>query len=711
PPTSTNGINGSWNPAVVDNQNSGSYTFTPTGGSCETTATFTVTVSPNVVPTFSFGSSLSICAGESVPALPATSVNGIAGVWNPAVVDNQNSGTYTFTPNAGQCANPTTFTVTVTPNITPSFEINIYSICAGSTPPLLLTTSLEGITGTWNPAIVSNQNNGTYTFIPNPGQCAVSTTVEVYVLPNITPTFNFGTSLTFCAGGTVPVLPGFSNEGLTGTWSPAVVSNTTSGVYTFTADAGQCAVPATFTVTVNPTVTPTFSFGSSLIICDGGVVPTLPTTSSNGVTGAWSPAVVSTTASGVYTFTADPGQCAATTTFTVTVNPILTPTFSFGTSLSVCSGNNVPILSTTSTNGVVGTWSPSAVDNQNSGTYTFTPNAGQCAVSATLTVTVSPNITPTFSIGSGLSICTGGSVPLLPTVSDNGINGTWSPAVVSDQVSGTYTFTPATGQGPCIATVVYTVTVSPIVTPAFNFGNLSICIGASVPALPATSLNAINGTWSPATIDNQNPGSYTFTPNAGQCANPLTITVTVNTVPTVVVRADTTLNDGDMMPATFFTGTPTGINFKWTNSNPNIGLPEFGVNSIPSFTAINKGNDPITANISVVPVNGGCEGTARMYKITVKPLDKDVFVPNVFSPNGDGKNDKLLAYGNYVDKLEMRIFNQWGEQIIIINSLNQGWDGTHRGKPQPVGVYVYVLKAVMTDGRTINKKGSITLLR
>jgi len=711
PSTSTNGISGTWNPAVIDNTTSGSYTFTPAAGQCGIPLTIPVTIIPRVTPTFSFGTSLNICAGGSVPTLPNTSTNGITGTWNPAVVDAQNSGTYTFTPNAGQCVNPTTFTVTTTPNITPSFDINIYSICTGSTPPVLLTTSLEGITGTWNPAIVSNQNDGIYTFIPNPGQCAVSTTVEVFVMPNITPTFNFGTSLTMCAGGTVPVLPGFSNEGLTGTWSPGVVSNTTSGVYTFTADAGQCAVPATFTVTVNPTITPAFNFGSSLIICVGGTIPTLPTISTNGITGAWSPTVVSNTTSGVYTFTPNPGQCAPTITFNVTVNPILTPVFSFGTSLSICSGNNAPTLSTTSTNGVVGIWSPSTVDNQNSGTYTFTPNAGQCAIPATLTVTVSPNITPTFSIGSTLSICTGGTVPLLPTISDNGINGTWSPAVVSDQVSAVYTFTPAAGQGPCIATVVYTVTVSPIVTPAFNFGNLSICIGASVPVLPATSLNGISGAWSPAAIDNQNPGSYTFTPNAGQCANPLTMTVTVNTVPTVVVRADTTLNDGDLMPATFFTGTPAGISFKWTNSNPNIGLTEFGVNSVPSFSAVNMGNDPIIANISVVPVNGGCEGTARNYKITVKPLDKDVFVPNVFSPNGDGKNDKLFAYGNYVDKLEMRIFNQWGEQIILINSLNQGWDGTHRGKPQPVGVYVYVLKAIMNDGRTVQKKGSITLLR
>src|SRR5688572_174069 len=444
PTTSTNGITGVWNPAIVDNQNAGVYTFTPTAGQCAVPATLSVTITPNITPTFTFGTSLTICAGGTVPTLPTTSNNGITGVWSPAVVSNTTSGVYTFTPTAGQCATTATFTVTVNPIITPSFDINTYTICAGSTSPVLPATSLEGITGTWNPAVVDNQNYGVYTFTPDPGQCAVSTTAEVYVLPNITPTFNFGTSLTTCAGETVPVLPGFSNEGLTGTWSPAVVSNTTSGVYTFTADAGQCAVPATFTVTVNPTITPAFSFGSSLTICDGGVVPTLPATSTNGVTGAWSPTVVSNTSSGVYTFTADPGQCAATTTFTATVNPILTPTFSFGTSLSVCSGNNVPILSTTSTNGVVGTWSPSAVDNQNSGTYTFTPNAGQCAVSATLTVTVSPNITPTFSIGSGLSICTGGSVPLFPTVSDNGINGPCSTVVVNDQVSGTYIFTTST---------------------------------------------------------------------------------------------------------------------------------------------------------------------------------------------------------------------------------------------------------------------------
>ena len=88
-----------------------------------------------------------------------------------------------------------------------------------------------------------------------------------------------------------------------------------------------------------------------------------------------------------------------------------------------------------------------------------------------------------------------------------------------------------------------------------------------------------------------------------------------------------------------------------------------------------------------------------------------MFVPNVFTPNNDGKNDLLYVYGNYIDKLDMRIFNQWGEQVMVINNRTTGWDGTYRGKPQPVGVYVYSLQATLADGRTVKLKGSITLMR
>jgi gliding motility-associated-like protein len=712
PTTSSNGITGTWSPAVADNQNSGTYTFTPTAGLCALPFTFTVTVTPNIVPAFSFGTSLTICAGGAVPTLLTTSTNGITGTWSPAVVDNQNSATYTFTPDPGPCATTTTFTVTVNPNITPTFSFGTSATyCSGASVPTLPTTSSNGITGTWSPSAVDNLNSGTYTFTPTAGLCATTTSFTVTIDPNITPSFGFGTTLSICAGGTVPALPTTSTNGIIGTWSPSTVNNQNSGTYTFTPTAGQCALPSTFTVAVAPNILPTFSFGTSLTICAGGIVPALPTTSSNSITGTWSPSVVDDQNSGVYTFTPTAGLCATPATFTVTVNPNVTPAFSFGTSLTICEGATVSALPTTSTNGITGSWSPSAINNQASGTYTFTPNPGQCVMPATvsLSVTVTPNVIPAFTFGNSLSICTGGTVPPLPITSTNGIAGTWSPAVVSNQTSGTYVFTPAAGI--CATTFTYIVAVNPILTPAFSFGTAqSVCIGLTPPSLVLTSTNGVTGTWSPSSIDNQNTGTYTFTPDPGQCAVNATFTYQVNPVPSVTVRTDTSVYDGAVVPS-FNPVTTPAASVSWTNSNPAIGLAASGTGNIPSFTAVNLGSTPITAIITITPFINGCVGTVQRYTITVLPLDKDVFVPNVFSPNGDGKNDLLYVYGNYITKVDMHIFNQWGQQIAVISNKTQGWDGRHKGSPQPVGVYVYVLKAELTGGRIVNLKGSITLVR
>jgi gliding motility-associated-like protein len=211
-------------------------------------------------------------------------------------------------------------------------------------------------------------------------------------------------------------------------------------------------------------------------------------------------------------------------------------------------------------------------------------------------------------------------------------------------------------------------------------------------------------------VDNKVDGTYTFTPSAGQCANVATFTFEANAVPSVTVNTNITVYDGDILPVSAFITTPGSV-LTWTNSNTSIGLPASGAGNLPSFVAVNRGNDPQIATITVTPAINGCSGIAQRYVITVLPLNKDIFVPNVFSPNGDGKNDQLFVYGNYIDKLEMRIFNQWGQQIAMLNGRTQGWDGRHKGKPQPVGVYVYVLRAVMSDGRTVDMKGSFTLVR
>jgi gliding motility-associated-like protein len=81
------------------------------------------------------------------------------------------------------------------------------------------------------------------------------------------------------------------------------------------------------------------------------------------------------------------------------------------------------------------------------------------------------------------------------------------------------------------------------------------------------------------------------------------------------------------------------------------------------------------------------------------------------TPNADGKNDILKVYGNYIKSMNLQIYNQWGEKVFETIDINGGWDGNYKGKPQPVGVYIYVLRVETTQGEIVNKKGSVNLIR
>ena len=97
-------------------------------------------------------------------------------------------------------------------------------------------------------------------------------------------------------------------------------------------------------------------------------------------------------------------------------------------------------------------------------------------------------------------------------------------------------------------------------------------------------------------------------------------------------------------------------------------------------------------------------------KASAKTLADEIFIPNTFTPNGDGKNEVFMAYGNVIAGLTMKVFNQWGELLYETNSVTTGWNGTHKGKLQPIGVYYYVIRIRQTDGTEITRKGSVNLL-
>jgi gliding motility-associated-like protein len=760
PSSSTNGFTGTWSPAIVSNTATGTYTFTPDAGQCATTASLIVTVNPNILPIFN--AIPAICANATAPVLPSSSTNGFTGTWSPAIVSNTATGTYTFTPDAGQCATTTSLTVTVNPNILPTFN-PIPAICSNATAPVLPSSSTNGFTGTWSPAIVSNTATGTYIFTPDAGQCATTASVTVTVGSNILPTFNAIPAI--CANTIAPVLPSFSTNGFTGTWTPAIVSNTATGTYTFTPDAGQCATTASLIVTVNPNILPTFN--AIPAICTNATAPVLPSSSTNGFTGIWSPAIVINTATGTYTFTPDSGQCATTASVTVTVNPKIIPTFN--AIPAICSNATAPVLPSSSTNGFTGTWSPAIVSNTTTATYTFTPDAGQCATTASLTVTVNPNILPTFNAIP--AICANATAPVLPSSSTNGFTGTWSPAIVSNTTTGTYTFTPGAGQ--CATTASLTVTVNPNILPTFN-PIPSICANATAPVLPSSSTNGFTGTWSPSIVSNTATGSYTFTPDAGQCATTASLTVMVNPLPNIDLNENKTSCSDTPISFTLDTGildnTPTtDYTYIWSKDGSvlpaetasTLDVTAIGVYTVEVTNKVSGCSQirTITVNTSISPIIDTVEvvdlSDVNTVTVNVKVpgdfqynlddpsgfwQDSNVFnnvsggihtvyvsdkfgcpgdnrtitvigAPKFFTPNNDTYNDywKIKGLKDDDSKSVIYIYNRYGKLLKQwIPSLNQlGWDGTFNGADLPADDYWYTLR--LENGR--EAKGHFSLKR
>ncbi|WP_052598390.1 gliding motility-associated C-terminal domain-containing protein [Aureispira sp. CCB-QB1] len=88
-----------------------------------------------------------------------------------------------------------------------------------------------------------------------------------------------------------------------------------------------------------------------------------------------------------------------------------------------------------------------------------------------------------------------------------------------------------------------------------------------------------------------------------------------------------------------------------------------------------------------------------------------VFIPNAFSPDGDGHNDVLMINGNNIARIDWTIYNRWGEKVFESNDQAIGWNGTFKGKTLPPDVYGYYLRCICDDGSELLTKGNITLLR
>ena len=229
---------------------------------------------------------------------------------NPISIDS--SGTYYIKAiqSTTGCSDVKPVQVVVNPLLTPVFP-TVNELCVNDNTPSLPKTSDNGIPGNWTPSTISSATAGitTYTFTPSLVVCAKTVSIDVKVNNPTNPVFTPIGPL--CQNLPAPSLPPWSNNGFTGKWNPSVISAAVPGTFSFkfTPDAGLCAKDTILFIVVNPEVITVFDpIGP---FCPNSIAPPLPATDKNGLYGTWSPAIVSTTTSGVfdYVFTPDGVTC------------------------------------------------------------------------------------------------------------------------------------------------------------------------------------------------------------------------------------------------------------------------------------------------------------------------------------------------------------------------------------------------------------------
>lgn len=208
-----------------------------------------------------------------------------------------------------------------------------------------------------------------------------------------------------------------------------------------------------------------------------------------------------------------------------------------------------------------------------------------------------------------------------------------------------------------------------------------------------------NGIFSPSNLA---PGNYTITYNPpGACSQSVSINASVAPNPTAIITG------GTGPDSTVIVGTPVILS---ANSNFEYEwFPEddLSCTSCQSTTAL---PNETTEYFLVVTNEFGCTDTATVI-VGIEQLCLGAFLPTNFSPNGDGRNDTFCVLGDCIESMSFNVFNRWGELVFQSSDPENCWDGTYKGKEVNSGVFVYTLKANLTNGEVVERSGNVTLVR
>lgn len=286
------------------------------------------------------------------------------------------------------------------------------------------------------------------------------------------------------------------------------------------------------------------------------------------------------------------------------------------------------------------------------------------------------------------------------------ITGAQAQLTVPNPPVGMYTVEVTSG-GACISD---SVPVTPIVfAPP---GNDTIFCGNAAPVtLGGPPLTDVEYQWtsippgfsssaSSITVNPATTTSYVLLQSSanGACMVFDTITVTISPQPQAAFSAGSTPGQPDVQISN---QSQNADQYEWF-----FGDGYMSTATNPDYSYAGSGDYVIEL---IATTDEGCADTA--WQLVSIESESTLYVPNSFTPNGDGKNEVFYVNGYNLATLDVMIFDRWGHLITEWNTMDGSWDGKLKGRECPIGVYVYVLYATGLEGREYRQYGHVSIIR
>jgi len=758
----------SWSPAGGTTSSgtgltAGTYTVTVRDNCGDPSATASVTISaPTSVTTGAPTSTSPSCGtGGTATETPVAGTTPYGYSWSPTGGTNStatglNAGTYTVTVS-NQCGSATaSVTITQAANsLTANAPTVTNILCNGTNSGSAAETPSGGATPytySWSPAggatsTASGLSAGTYTItVTDHNSCTAIASATITAPAALTPSASVSNVSCGQTGATATVTGGTSPY--TYSWNPGGqrTSNATgisTGTYTVTVtDNNNCSATASTTITSPPAI----NVSTAVVNVTCGAPGHATATAAGGTTPytySWNPGGQTTSTAtgmnaGTYTITAtDNSGCTATASATITA-PAALISASVNVVNAACGvAGSASATATGGTTPYTYSWNPggqttSSISGLNAGTYTVTvtDNTGCTQTAAGIitqgsSITTTTSSTPVFcnggTTGSATVNASGGTTPYHYVWSPGGQNG----STANDLSAGTYTVT-VTDETGCAVPAVATVAQASQSSIAFSSDITQGCSPLCVQFNNLTPVNTAVNTSYVWTFGNGDSSSarnpvYCYQ-TGGVYSVGLTVTIpadgcslTLNKINMITVFPSPTATFSYspqpitiISPTVQFTDNSTGphqlVQWWWTFGDLSDST---STQQNPSHTYQDTGT--YCTRLVVTDVNG-CADTA-INCLVIDPLFT-LYIPDAFSPNGDGTNDVFMAKGDYVKNFEMYIFDRWGQQLFHSTTINKGWDGTYKGGTVcQQDIYVYKILATDYKNKQHSYIGSISLVK